>query len=220
MNWIQKHWLALLLMALPFLLLGLFWNQLPEEVPVHWNLNGEVDRYGSKMELFILPVINVLIYFAILYLPRLDPKRNHAHYENILERIGLSLLVFMLVIFSTTLLAALGYKLAITQVVLYAVTGLFLVIGNYMGKFRPNYFMGIRTPWTLESERVWVKTHRFAGALWVSASMGLLVWALFQGNDPSKLFFVFMGYVLLISLLPIGYSYWLYQRLASEEDDS
>jgi len=224
MNWLKKHWLVTILLVLPFIILAVVWNELPEEIPVHWNAKGEVDRYGSRYELLLLPCLSILTYLLVVYLPRLDPKKKVNQFKGVLEKIGLLMVAFMFLIFVMILMVTLGMDINVTAVVFTAVVMLFLVLGNYMGKFRPNYFVGIRTPWTLENEEVWVKTHRFSGALWVSASIGMLFYILlgqpFKTPGSTEFFVVFTTYVLLCSLVPLVYSYFVYKRLSEEQSEN
>lgn len=219
MKWIKQHWLALALLVLPFLVISYYWDTLPEKIPVHWNEKGEVDRYGDKVEVFLLPIISIFTYLFVMFLPRIDPKNNIARLVKVLDKIGLALAGFMTFIFLLTFSQVLGYTFNITNVILYAVIGLFMIIGNFMGKFRPNYFVGIRTPWTLENEEVWVKTHRFTGALWVSASAAMLFFLLFQYDSQAPFIYLFFAYVGVITIIPILYSFWIYQQIKKNEAD-
>lgn len=101
-------------------------------------------------------------------------------------------------------------KFETTQLVLYSVAALFLIIGNYLGNVRHNYFIGIRTPWTLASEEVWIKTHRFAAKVWVVGS--LLIMVILPFFHPSQRFILFHTYALILSLLPAGYSYLEFKK--------
>ena len=101
------------------------------------------------------------------------------------------------------------------NVILSGVLILFMVLGNYFGKLRPNYFVGIRTPWTLENETVWLKTHRLGGKVWVYGSLIMLIAKFLLPMEPFFIF-IFIGFTLIIALIPIVYSYLLYKKMEKE----
>ena len=119
--------------------------------------------------------------------------------------IGFRWFSFMLVLFIIILAASLGYELNIGLIVIYLTLTLFLVIGNLFGKIRPNYFLGLRTPWTLDNEEVWRKTHRLAGAIWVWSTVVMFILAAVM--PITKFVYVYFSYVGLIVLVPLIYSY-------------
>ncbi len=156
-----------------FVLAAVVWRSAPDQIPVHWGLSGEPDRYGGKFQgLLLLPLITLGLYLAMLLLPRVDPRRaNYALFEGAYGAIRLSTVVFMGLIYGLILLWVRGVELDVAVVVPVLVGGLLVVIGNLLGKSRPNWFVGIKTPWTLDSKRSWVKTHRLGG--WTFVLLGL-----------------------------------------------
>lgn len=138
---------------------------LPEQVPVHWDLRGQVDGYGSRFAvLFLTPLIMVAVWGLLRFLPRIDPHRaNYARFAGTYEVIIDSVMAMMLVIHLAILLGASGAPDSVPLVVRAAVGAMFIVMGNVMPRTRQNWFVGVRTPWTLASARVWERTHRFAG---------------------------------------------------------
>lgn len=162
-----------LLVAAMFVTAGAVWTSVPEPMPVHWNLHGEVDGYGSRFTgLLLLPSIALGMYLLLLVIPRLDPGRaNYPSFATAYNVIRVSLLLFMAAIYGGIIAAALGYRIDVAAFVGVAVGVLFMVLGNFMGKIRPNWFVGVRTPWTLSSKRSWTKTHRLAG--WLFMALGL-----------------------------------------------
>ena len=208
---------VLITLLLPFVLIAIFWNQLPEQVPTHWNAKGEIDDYMPKFPgIFILPIINIVLFLFLLVLPKIDPKQNFQKFQKTYLFIILFMTSFFLILFLLTLMISLGYNLEMTQIVFFLVTIFMLILGNFMGKMRPNYFVGIRTPWTLENETVWAKTHRLGGFVWVAASFLMLVLLLFL--PKAWIIYFFLVYVMLISLIPIIYSYILYTKIKKSED--
>lgn len=156
-----------------FVLAAVVWPSAPDQIPVHWGLSGEPDRYGGKIEgLLLLPLVTLGVYFAMLLLPRVDPRRaNYALFEGAYAVIRLSAVVFLGLVYGLILLWVRGVELDVAVVVPVLVGALFVVIGNLLGKIRPNWFVEIKTPWTISSRRSWVKTHRMAG--WTFVLLGL-----------------------------------------------
>jgi uncharacterized membrane protein len=158
-----------------FLLAALSWSAAPDSIPIHWNIQGQVDNYAGKaVGLLLLPCTALGIYLMFLVIPRIDPSR--ADYGAFGKAFGvkrLSTLVVLAVCEAVLLLWIRGIHVSVGTVMPLAIGGLFMIIGNYMGKIRPNWFVGIRTPWTLMSRHVWAKTHRMGG--WVFIASGALV---------------------------------------------
>lgn len=205
------HLWSLVLVIIPFILIAIFWNALPDKIPAHWNAAGEVDRYDGKSGILLLPFVNLSIYALLWMIPFIDPKKNFGQFFNTFEKIQALLISFFFGLFLVIFGSVLGYISRVEVWIMYLTLGLLLFIGNYLGKVRPNYFLGIRTPWTLESEEVWVKTHRLAGKLWVFSMIALIIISLFIS---SKVFFqIFIYGVIIVALIPIVYSYFLYNHL-------
>ncbi len=188
------------LISLMFLASALIWSSAPEKIPVHWNLKGEVDRYGGKLEgLMLLPLITAGLSLMLKFIPALDPKKeNFAQFGYVYSIIRVAVTVQMAVIHIAILATIRGYTIDMGLVVSAGAGSLLIVIGNFMGKIRPNWFVGVRTPWTLSSKKSWVKTHRMAG--WLFILMGISVIA--TGLTKS-------GYALGVMLtLVLGGSLW------------
>jgi uncharacterized membrane protein len=168
LSW-RSESLQLLLIAAMFVLAAVSWPYAPERIPVHWNLQGEVDGYGGKFTgLLLMPLLTLGLYALFLVLPRFDPGgANYRTFAGAYNVIRVSLVVFMAALYTVTVLAAFGWPVNIGTFVSLAIGGLFVVLGNVMGKIRPNWFVGVRTPWTLSSKLSWTKTHRAAGWLFI-----------------------------------------------------
>ena len=201
----------LLLVAVPFAYLGAIWNDLPEQVPLHWNLQGEVDRWGSRDELWLIPVLTtLLIYVLFLVIPLIDPKKRLGEMGSKYGQLKFLMVASMSALAVVILhMARSGEKVSATPV-LVVVGILVAVLGNYMKTVRPNYFIGIRTPWTLESPEVWNKTHQFSGKLWFLGGVVIVAAALlFEG---ALQFGLVLSIALAITLIPLIYSYMAYRR--------
>lgn len=167
------HVLAILGMFVAAILL---WDSAPEKFPVHWNLEGEVDRYGSKFEgLLLLPLITAGLYLLLLVVPYIDPKKmNYQSFGTLYGFIRFGVTLLMIVVYSAAAFSAFGHKVDIGLVVGGSVGVFFIVIGNFIGTIRPNWFVGIRTPWTLSSRLSWDKTHQAGGWWFVLSGVGIL----------------------------------------------
>ncbi len=163
-----------ILMAAMFLFAAISWPSAPDRIPVHWGFSGEPDRYGDKFEgLLLLPLLALGIYLLLLYLPRIDPGRaNYERFKGAYSVLRLATLAVLASIHGFILLWIRGVQLDLSVVVPVLVGGLLVVIGSVMGKIRPNWFVGIRTPWTLASKLSWTKTHRLGG--WLFVVVGLV----------------------------------------------
>ena len=211
-NKTHSEWILWIIVALPFLYLAYLWPSLPEQVPLHWNLEGEIDRYGSKKELIIIPfLLPFLTYLIFLVVPYIDPKKK-------IELMGKKYhqLKFVLVLFMSCLALYILYstkteKLFSSRVLFVLIGLLFSAIGNYMPSMKPNYFIGIRTPWTLEHEDIWYSTHRLAGVLWAGGGLLIIVLAI---TLPSSIFIIpFFIVIAIMVIIPLVYSYLLYRNI-------
>ena len=198
---------------LPFVYLAYIWNELPKEVPMHWNASGEIDRWGDKSELFMmLFMLTGISYFVFLIIPYIDPKQKLQNMGNKLNNLRLILGLFMSAL-AIYILYSVQQKTS-NPVLIFPLIGLlFAFLGNYFKTIKPNYFIGIRTPWTLENEDVWKKTHLLGGKLWFIG--GLLMAMTFV--LPNKIqFYTFMGITAVISIVPIVYSYLEFKKAKNQ----
>ncbi|MEZ4659078.1 MAG: SdpI family protein [Caldilineaceae bacterium] len=197
-----------------FLLAAWAWVQIPEgaQIPVHWGLNGTADRYGGKFEgLLLPPLITLGIALLMAVIPRLDPRgENIARSPQAYKAIWVGILLFMLAIHAIAILAALGWSVNIGRIVGSMVGILFIVLGNYMGKIRSNYTMGIRTPWTLASELSWNKTHRLGGKLFVT--LGVLVVIVALLGQSALTFYIMISGLLITVIAVFAYSYVVWKN--------
>ena len=187
-----------------------FYQIFPATVPTHWGINGEVNGWGpSWVGAFILPAILIAIYFLFDLLPRIDPKR--ANYDQFKTAYAFFKTAIMLVLFGVYLVASLnviGVAVSVSFWVPVLIGLLFIVLGVFMGDVRHNYFVGIRTPWTLASEEVWNKTHRFAGKLFVIGGLAMMIIGFIP--DVWRII-LFIAVIILVAIVPIVYSYILYR---------
>ena len=194
----------LVLIVCAFLLTIVFYNKLPDLIPIHWNASGEIDGYGPKiLGAFMAPVIMIFTWTGMKYLPKIDPrKNNYEKFEKSYSVIVSLLITFFLILHVVTLLAAMGYKVSIDKIVPSIVGILFIVIGNYLPKSKSNYFYGIKTPWTLSSNVSWRKTHRLGGKLFIISGMVLILSSFFlEGNVKTIIFMIAIFASVVIPLI-------------------
>ena len=189
-----------------------FYAHFPAKVPSHWNFRGEIDNYSSRaVGAFAIPLLTLVMYFFFLVLPKIDPKKEkYDKFARVYHIFKLAIILLLLLLYFVTALVGLGYQIEVGKIVPAAVGVLFIVMGNYMGKLKSNWFMGIRTPWTMSSETVWQKTHRLGGWMFVLAGIFL-----FGGVFLAKFFvyqFLFAIILAIILLVPMVYSYLLYRK--------
>ncbi len=217
MNFSIKKELPLILVALmPFLYLAYIWQELPAKVPMHWNIDGEVDRYGDKIELIIIPfLLPVMIYLIFLIIPKIDPKNKLDQMGSKYQSLKTLLTIFMSVLALFIIFSAKSQSLNNLNYTYLLIGILYLILGNYFKTIKANYFIGIRTPWTLENETVWSDTHKMAGVLWFVA--GIIVILLSLILEKRTNFFVFIAITFVITIIPVSYSYLRFRRLRNQE---
>ncbi|MBE6731302.1 MAG: DUF1648 domain-containing protein [Ruminococcaceae bacterium] len=195
-----------LVILLPIAAGLILWNQLPENIPTHWNTKGEIDGYSSKAFAVLgLPSLMLLVQWLCVLATSADPKKEK-HPQKVLHLVFWMIPVITVVLCTATYLAALGIEVRM-EIIMPVIMGLvFIIVGNYLPKCKQNYTIGIKIPWTLESEENWNKTHRFAGVLWVVCGMLIMFTGIFGS------FFLFIGITALMVLAPLIYSYILYKK--------
>ena len=208
---IKTEILSIIIILLAVISSFYFYAHFPEQVPIHWNVSGEVDNYGSRaLGAFLFPGIILGMYLLFLALPYLDPKKErYLEFRKVYHIFKAFLVLFMAVIYFISSFNALGYNIPVQFWVPVLVGLLFIVIGNYMSKIKPNWFIGIRTPWTLSSEEVWNKTHRLGGKAFIIGGGLMMLIALVPLPWIMPLFAIML---LTVVLGPGVYSYILYAR--------
>lgn len=185
--------------------------RLPAEAAVHWSTSGLADRYGGPWELALFwPLAAAATYLFLLFVPLMDPKQeNYARFGRVYSFIRQGVPAVLLLLHLSQLASAVGLNISPLSVLLLSLSVLFLVTGLAMGRIQPNYFIGFRTPWTLANEQVWLRTHRFAGGVWVALS---LLHALVLLLPLHLRFAASMGVLAVMVLVPVFYSYLVFRR--------
>ena len=206
----KLNWLEGAFLIAPLLALAALWKDLPARVPVHWNLQGQIDAWSSKPSLILMPLVSFVTIVLLHFLPRLDPKLRrspggHGHMQNAMAMLRLALAAFFAAIFAMQVATALGHALPAGRIVPSSILLLLAIFGNYSANLRPNYFAGIRTPWTLENPATWRATHRLGGRLLFFGSITLLA---LQFLVSERVFFIlFMTSVGLLVVWAFWYSW-------------
>ncbi len=201
------------LVALAWLSAALAYPQLPEQIPTHWNIHGEIDGYGAKWwALFLTPGIMLGAFLLFLALPWLSPRQFAVEtFRPTYQFIGVAVLLLLAYIHGLLLWAAWSGPVDISRAMMAGICLALAVIGNVLGKVRRNFFVGIRTPWTLASERVWIDTHRLAAWLFVLAGAAGAVAAVALSQVLS--FAVPFALIIAAALASVVYSLVHYKRL-------
>lgn len=197
--------------AAPFLYLAAIYGQLPEEVPTHFDANGQPDDYSSKSTLVaILFMVSVPANALIMLLPSIDPKRNFDQFPGAFQRFRLVIALALAALGVMIIYASTHAGFNPLRAIAVIMGGMFAGMGNYLGSVKPNYFVGIRTPWTLENETVWRKTHRVGGRWFFIAGLATMLLGLVL---PVKLvFWAILAPMLAVSLGTIWYSWYVFQQ--------
>ena len=209
------EWLVILIiLAAPFGYLYTIYNNLPQTIPIHFNLQGKADGFGDKSTLIfttiMMTVIGVAVYFLVKFAHKIDPKKAAGQSPELLKKIALSVLIFLSLIQLIIIHSSVANHLDGTKYIFPAV-GIFLaVLGNFMHSIKPNYFIGFRIPWTLENEDNWRQTHYLVSKVWVIGGILIAVFSLLT----SPLIGVILSGIILVFMIatPIVYSYQLYKN--------
>jgi len=208
----NRRWIGLVMIALMVAFALAVYGRLPEQIPTHFDLSGEPDDWTDRFPgAFVMPALAAGVYLLLFALRRIDPRR--AHYQRfegtywvILNVIAITMAAFHVL----TLGLALGWPIDMGRAVTVTLGVLFVGLGNYLPRIRSNWWIGIRTPWTLESESVWRETHRVAGWTFVAAGLALVAAGLFVPAGTREWT---SGIALAIGVaVPFVYSYLAFRR--------
>jgi uncharacterized membrane protein len=185
---------------------ALIWNKLPDKLSIHWNMEGEVDGYASKaFAVIVMPLIFLGIHWLTAFAISADPKKSN-HSDKMIH-LSFSIVPALSVILSAiTYAVGIGMDILVNAIVPMILGFTFVLIGNYLPKCKQNYTIGIKIPWTLNSEENWNKTHRLAGWVWVIGGIIMIPLAPLCG------IWVLLPVILIISIAPIVYSFILHKK--------
>ncbi|MBA3651732.1 MAG: SdpI family protein [Chthoniobacterales bacterium] len=205
----KLNWLEVVLLAAPFVALAIYWSDLPAWVPMHWNFRGQVDGWSAKIPgIFFIPLTALGITALLRVLPWFDPRLRRTPGDEslmpaVLPIVRIATLGLLDTIFLVQIATSLGRNVAGGRIIITSALVFFLVLGNYLGNVRPNYFVGIRTPWTLENPETWRATHRLGGRLMFFGALILLIAQFFV----SEAIFAWLLVASMLSLVAWGFVY-------------
>jgi uncharacterized membrane protein len=206
-----KELFQIVIALLPTIYLLFLWRNLPDKIPMHRNISGEIDRYGSKTELFwLVLLLPVFIYVLLKIIPKIDPKYNFTKMEKTYHSLEYILITFMSVLSFIIIFSAKSGEDFNSKSLLIIIIAFFIILGKYLKNIQPNYFIGIRTPWTLENENIWQKTHILTSYLWIwGGIVGILGILFISEKNSIYLFLLLLGF---LTVIPVIYSYWLFKK--------
>lgn len=208
---IKKELPLVTIVLLPFIYLAYIWNSLPAQVPMQYDWNGEISRYGSKSELILIPILlPVLTYLLFTIVPKIDPKHKLGSMGNKLQSLKFVLTTFMSILALYIIYSAANQSLENPNLLVLMLGVLYLILGNYFKTIKANYFIGIRTPWTLENETVWKETHKLGGKMWFVGGILIVLCSLILDEKLNMaLFLIITG---IITVVPVTYSYLIFKK--------
>ncbi|MGH8093320.1 MAG: SdpI family protein [Chthoniobacterales bacterium] len=215
----KLSWLEAALLAVPLVALAICWNDLPGRVPIHWDLHGEINGWAAKTPgIFLIPLTALGVVVLPRILPWFDPKLRRTSSElslisAVLPIVRIACLLLLDAIFFVQVATSLGRNFAGGRIIIGCLLVFFVILGNYLGNLRPNYFVGIRTPWTLEDSETWRTTHRLGGRLMFFGGLILFV-AQFLRSE-SIFGWLFVASILLLAAWGFVYSWHHYRTHAA-----
>ena len=204
-----------LIALIPALYLLSIWGTLPDTIPTHFNANFEADRFGKKSEILVFLLIMVFVSMVISLLlnnlNRIDPKKRYEGTTQLMMKISWTVVVFLSLLSTLILYTTAQNSGSLILKYIFALLGLFFTaMGYFMKNLKPNYFVGIRTPWTLEDEDTWRKTHQLGSKIWIWGGMITFFLVLFIPGAYAQ--YIFICAIIPMALIPIGYSFLLFRE--------
>jgi len=207
----MRRWLPAAFIAGAVIFSVAVYSRLPEEVPMHWGIAGDPDRFGPRLQgAFMMPLVMIVLYLGMQWYPSRDPRAaNIAKFRDVYDTAVTASIAMLGGVHVAALGSALGWRFDMRTVVLAGLGVLFLLLGNLLPRVRSNFIFGIRTPWTLSSERVWARSHRVGGYALVAAGLLTLVAAFLGGGLGLA---VALTSAVVAAAIPVVYSYFLWSR--------
>jgi uncharacterized membrane protein len=209
---LKSEMMCIGLVLLPFIYLAIVWTELPDIVPIHWNASGEINGWGSKMTLLLAPfILPFLVYVLFLFIQKFGPAEK-------LNKMGkkFAALKFILTLSMSILAVFIIYSASHGEVArptfVFVILGLlFAALGNFFKTIQPNYFLGIRTPWSLKHPSVWKSTHELGGKMWFVGGLLIALIALISSSLIATISII--SIVAIITIVPVIHSYIAAKKL-------
>ncbi|MBU2564612.1 DUF1648 domain-containing protein [Patescibacteria group bacterium] len=204
------HIFTLIIIIISFLAGIYLYDFMPEKIASHWNAKGQVDEYMSKFwGLFLMPIVCIGVFFLLLIIPKIDPlKKNVDKFRKYFDSFIFLIVLFLVYIYALTIIWNLNIEFDMNKSILPAIGLLFFYSGVLIGHAKRNWFIGIRTPWTLSSDIAWDKTHKLGGVLFKIAGILAFVGLIF----PNIAILIIMIPVILFTIFLFIYSYVVYKK--------
>ena len=201
---------TLITILITWIVAVIYSGYLPDPVPTHWNIDGEIDGWTAKpWGVYMLPIIDTATILLLLVLPKIAPKGFRLEGAlKVYYLLTLVIAIFMLMIMLFMFNAALNKNFNMTTWIMSGIGLLFIVIGNYLTKIPKNFFLGIRTPWTLSSNKVWYKTHRLSAWVFILAGLAMM---LSPFTPYQKI--ILTTAIIATAAIPILYSLYVYKKV-------
>lgn len=210
--------LVLILIAIPFFYAYYLYPNLPYKIPIHFNIEGEVDGWGSRESIFLMPfvmgLVSLFVFFTLTNIKKIDPKRNASVDNGIYKIFALFTVIFLTCLSIVILYGTAHLEIKISQLLLPLLGISFAGMGIYMPKLKQNYFLGFKLPWTLENEENWNATHKIAGKIWLVGGLLQAGLSIFLKNQTA--FIAFMIITAIMVLIPVAYSFWMFKKNPQE----
>jgi len=209
----MRKWYPAILIAVTAIVSAIAYPRLPEMVPRHWNLRGQVNGWQSRGHAaFLIPILMLVLWGVMRGLPKIDPRRaNYAKFQPTYDFMIAAVLTLVAAIHLVVLAVAIGAPIPIHRVFPTVIGILLIAVGNRLPRARSNWWFGIRTPWTLSNERVWARTQRVSGYLMAAAGVVMIVGALVFGVAGPLVVACFIGW----GLASVVYSYVAWRQETS-----
>jgi len=206
-----RKWIPLVLIVIAVIVSIVAYPNLPDRVPTHWNGAGEVNGWSSRLwGAWMLPLIMALVWLILRAVPHIDPRKaNYAKFQGMYDWLVILVIAFMLAIHVVIILAATGSPIEIHKVMLPSVGVFIAALGFLLPRVHPNWFVGIRTPWTLTSDLSWERTHKIAGPLFIS--LGVLIVAS-TAVAPTTAIWILVVAAMGITIFLFAYSYQVWKE--------
>lgn len=206
--------LVFLILSIPVIYTINVYPSLPKTIPIHFDLEGNANGFADKDTLWFVMLLMTAVsggmYALIKNLPKIDPKKAAGQSPEVYNKIALVLVIFLSAISIMIVYASANGSIKINKLMLPMMGLMFAILGNYMHSIKPNYFVGFRTPWTLESEDNWRKTHQLVGKIWVPGGLLLTLSSLLLPAKPGLI--VFFSVVAIMVIVPGVFSYRYFKK--------
>ncbi|MEY4660770.1 MAG: hypothetical protein RLZZ42_722, partial [Bacteroidota bacterium] len=198
-----KNLFAGILVLLPFAFAAWVYPSLPPTIPIHFNMEGKADGWGSRDSVFIGPsilgLVSILVYLLMANIRKIDPKRYEGADDKVYAQFGLFMVAFLTVLSLVIILSSVNQNIPVEQLVFGIMGFAFAIMGIFMPRLKQNYMAGFRLPWTLEDEQNWEYTHSLAGKYWLYGGLlqGIIA-ILLQGK------WIFITFMLILVVMILG----------------